>query len=166
MSYFFRQQQLAAERERVEKRGLDSALNSIADKMAGLAARAWNPELHPRGKTTPESNDGSFRPSAGGGGVERTKSGRKITPAVHDDLKEVQRVGYLKLHHNELRSHDELNTWARNRMRDLMGPGYEDLVDTMTHKIWNEFKRNAVHQYRGPRDWSETAWAVKGDLQL
>lgn len=167
MSYFFRQRQLEQERERIEKRGLSAALDRITDKMHTIASQGWNEAMHPRGKTTPESNSGSFRPAGSGGDdIPRTKAGRKITPAVHDDLKEVQRFGYLKLHRNELRSHDELHSWAQRQMRDLMGPGYEELVTNMTHKIWNEFQRNATHQYRGPREWSEVAWAVKHELRL
>ena len=165
MSYFFRQQRALRDREAVEKRGLGAALDRVADKMVGLAERAWNPDHHPRGKTTPESNEGSFRPSDGAG-IERSASGRKITQAVKDDLLEIQRIGYRKLHTQELRSQDAFHSWAQQRMRDLMGPGYEDLVATMTHKIWNEFRRNETHQYRGPSGWSETAWAVKNDLQL
>ena len=161
MSYFFRQQQL--QRELVAKRGVNALLDSLVET-AVTASSLWRPEDHPRGKTTPESTEGSFRPK--GGDVPRAASGRKITPAVHDDLKEIQRIGYLKLHRQELRSVEEFDSWAQGRMRDLMGPGYEDLVRAMTAKIWTEFRQNATHTYRGPSSWSDPVWAVKNDLRL
>ena len=57
MTYFFRQQQMA--------KGWGKEINA-----------AWDEVDHPRGKTTPESNDGSFMPKGGGashenGGIPR-----------------------------------------------------------------------------------------------
>ena len=48
MTYFYRQQQMA--------KGWGKEINA-----------AWDEVDHPRGKTTPESNDGSFMPKGGGG---------------------------------------------------------------------------------------------------
>jgi hypothetical protein len=47
--------------------------------------KAWSEELHPRGKTTPESRGGSFKPAGGGAGGKPTnpESGYKVGDTIH-----------------------------------------------------------------------------------
>jgi len=161
VSYFFRQRQIQAHRERVEKDGLNAALNRAVE----FAHRVWDESKVNRGKTTPESRGGSFAPRAAVEG-QRLRTGRKWTSEVAELLQETQQTTYRKLYQGELKSHKDADAYAQAKMKKWMGPGYEMQVSEMVDRVWDEFRRNnraEVHNYRTPDKHLVDGWAVKTD---
>jgi hypothetical protein len=161
MSYYFRRRQMQA--AVVQKDGLNRALNAAAE-FASRARSMWDESKVTRGKTTPESNAGSFAPS-GASGERDPATGRKWTPEAADMLAETQQTLYRRLHRGELKTREAAESYAQAKMRKWMGPGYERRVSVMVDRIWAEFTKNGPHRYFGPSHLVE-GWAVKGDLVI
>ncbi len=156
MSYFDRQRRM--QREVLAKRGLDGVINRAVE-MAATAQRIWNEELHPRGKTSPDSTPGSFAPRGGPG------ADRKWTDESQAMLKETQQTTYRKLYEGSLRTRKDAEAYAQAKMKKWLGPGYEKQTAKMVDRIWGEFQKNGQHRYFGPSHLRE-GWAVKCDIEL
>jgi hypothetical protein len=108
MTYFYRQQQMA--------KGWGKEINA-----------AWDDADHPRGKTTPESNEGSFRPKDGGGGGDvKAAPPDKAAPGGKYDPNYVDQDNWTRSNKQpspaEMRQHgQQMGQLLRDRADNLAG---------------------------------------------
>ena len=132
----------------------------------------WDESEHPRGKTTPESNDGSFAPDGGGGGrvepSEHDKALARNDQFNRDQAKQAASRSYTEAMNALTRSgHRPLSTIAREIRRDWGGKvhysakPYLDALGSL-HDIKDNYYEDSgasvvayllgnMHSWKGPK---------------
>ena len=115
------------------------------ENLAGVM-RGWDESLHPRGKTSPQSRGGSFKPGT------RSTAPDSLNNEVQRALTETKQVAYAWLAKGRVSDPVTLRTRMQAHFKEWMGPGYEASVDKLAQEVWAAYSKEPS-EYHEPREW-------------